>query len=131
MLQCARCTSSITASNRATNGHRFVFHSTEVAGSERHYVKDEPSVMPLEPSQPSYYVSYHHQEQDQSILRTPPLEFVTPDLIASRNRNMESNTVVSSITSSRRNEFQLRLLIVPPSCAETTNPPVASTSIFR
>lgn len=105
-LQCARCTSSITASNRATNGHRFVFHSTEVAGSERHYIKDEPSVVPYEPppALPTpYYTSYPIQEQNMTrsdFLRTPPLEYATPDLIALRNRNMESSSV--SLTSIRQ-----------------------------
>ena len=46
--QCSRCTSSITATNRATNGHRFVFHSTEIIASERYYIRDEPGVIPME-----------------------------------------------------------------------------------
>ncbi|KAF9529424.1 hypothetical protein CPB83DRAFT_906089 [Crepidotus variabilis] len=101
VIPCARCTSSITASNRATNGHRFVFHSTEVAGSERHYIKDEPSVVPYEPppALPTpYYTSYPIQEQTMTrsdFLRTPPLEYATPDLIALRNRNMESSSYLS------------------------------------
>ncbi|KAL1695428.1 hypothetical protein GGG16DRAFT_121651 [Schizophyllum commune] len=49
VIPCSRCTSSITANNRATNGHRFVFHSMEVVGSERHYVQDEPGVVPYDP----------------------------------------------------------------------------------
>ncbi|KAF9049839.1 FAM72 protein-domain-containing protein [Panaeolus papilionaceus] len=48
---CVRCTSSISANNRATNGHRFVFHSSEVIGTERHYVKGENGVNPIEPPQ--------------------------------------------------------------------------------
>jgi hypothetical protein len=48
--QCSRCTSSISATNRATNGHRFVFHSSEVVGMERHYIQDEPGVIPFEPT---------------------------------------------------------------------------------
>ncbi|TEB38413.1 hypothetical protein FA13DRAFT_1786197 [Coprinellus micaceus] len=46
---CTRCTSSISSSNRATNGHRFVFHSSEIVGTERHYVPNEPGVTPYEP----------------------------------------------------------------------------------
>lgn len=34
--------------NRATNGHRFVFHSAEVNASERHYIPDEPGINPEE-----------------------------------------------------------------------------------
>ncbi|KAJ3569854.1 hypothetical protein NP233_g4773 [Leucocoprinus birnbaumii] len=48
--KCTRCTSSISATNRATNGHRFVFHSSEVVGMERHYIQDEPGVIPYEPT---------------------------------------------------------------------------------
>ncbi|PFH50919.1 hypothetical protein AMATHDRAFT_75307 [Amanita thiersii Skay4041] len=49
VIPCNSCTSSITATNRVTNGHRFVFHSNEVAGTERHYVPDEPGVIPYDP----------------------------------------------------------------------------------
>ncbi|KAJ8076550.1 hypothetical protein PM082_000973 [Marasmius tenuissimus] len=48
VIPCIRCTSSITATNRATNGHRFVFHSSEVTGTERHYIPDEPGIMPFD-----------------------------------------------------------------------------------
>ncbi|KAF4599773.1 hypothetical protein EYR40_006874 [Pleurotus pulmonarius] len=49
VIPCTRCTSSITATNRATNGHRFVFHSSEIVGTERHYIEDEPGVIPYDP----------------------------------------------------------------------------------
>ena len=49
VAQCTRCTSSVSASNRVTNGHRFVFHSSEVSGTERHYVRGEPGVIPFGP----------------------------------------------------------------------------------
>jgi len=42
----------MSASNRSTNGHRFVFHSFEVAASERHYVAGEPGVIPYQPPPP-------------------------------------------------------------------------------
>lgn len=45
VIPCQRCTSSMTASHRMTNGHRFVFYSFEIAPSERHYVPEEPGVM--------------------------------------------------------------------------------------
>ncbi|KAI0312976.1 hypothetical protein OF83DRAFT_1269453 [Amylostereum chailletii] len=45
--QCPRCTSSMSAANRATNGHRFVFHSSEITASERHYIEHEPGVLPI------------------------------------------------------------------------------------
>lgn len=42
----------MSAGNRSTNGHRFVFHSFEVAASERHYVAGEPGVIPYHPPPP-------------------------------------------------------------------------------
>ncbi|KAJ7346736.1 hypothetical protein DFH08DRAFT_1006848 [Mycena albidolilacea] len=45
VIPCSRCTSSISTTNRATNGHRFVFHSSEIKASERHYISDEPGVI--------------------------------------------------------------------------------------
>ncbi|CAL1707453.1 unnamed protein product [Somion occarium] len=41
---CHRCTSSITVTNRTTNGHRFVFYSSEILACERHYVPGEEGV---------------------------------------------------------------------------------------
>ncbi|KAJ6625526.1 hypothetical protein B0H10DRAFT_2001740 [Mycena sp. CBHHK59/15] len=49
VVPCARCTSSISTTNRATNGHRFVFHSSEIKGTERHYIPNEPGVISFEP----------------------------------------------------------------------------------
>jgi len=46
VFPCARCTSSISATNRVTNGHRFVFHSSELVASERHYTPGEPGILP-------------------------------------------------------------------------------------
>lgn len=46
VFPCARCTSSISATNRVTNGHRFVFHSSELVASERHYAPGEPGILP-------------------------------------------------------------------------------------
>ena len=42
----------MSASNRSTNGHRFVFHSFEVTASERHYIAGEPGVIPYHPPPP-------------------------------------------------------------------------------
>ncbi|KAJ6500001.1 FAM72 protein-domain-containing protein [Mycena vitilis] len=50
---CTRCTSSISTTNRATNGHRFVFHSSEIKGTERLYITDEPGVIQAEPPPPA------------------------------------------------------------------------------
>ncbi|KAJ8457064.1 hypothetical protein ONZ51_g11754 [Trametes cubensis] len=47
---CQRCTSSITANNRSTNGHRFVFYSSEITACERHYVPGERGVSPVPPA---------------------------------------------------------------------------------
>ncbi|TFK90388.1 hypothetical protein K466DRAFT_484852 [Polyporus arcularius HHB13444] len=50
---CQRCTSSITVNNRATNGHRFVFYSSEITACERHYVRGERGVHPFHPPPPA------------------------------------------------------------------------------
>lgn len=42
----------MSASNRSTNGHRFVFHSFEITASERYYVPGEPGVIPYHPPPP-------------------------------------------------------------------------------
>ncbi|KAI0768736.1 hypothetical protein BD413DRAFT_605207 [Trametes elegans] len=49
---CVRCTSSITVNNRATNGHRFVFYSSEITAAERLYVPGESGVHPFHPPPP-------------------------------------------------------------------------------
>ncbi|CCM06930.1 uncharacterized protein FIBRA_09242 [Fibroporia radiculosa] len=49
---CRRCTSSISLSNRTTNGHRFVFYSAEVSAGERHYLAGERGVVPFHPVPP-------------------------------------------------------------------------------
>ncbi|KAJ6587032.1 hypothetical protein DFH09DRAFT_1142357 [Mycena vulgaris] len=95
VIPCARCTSSISTTNRATNGHRFVFHSEKILGMERHYIPDEAGVvlsdmtpaLPPAPALPSYtasalhsglhhYPSAFHPHHSQSLaaayLPTPP-----------------------------------------------------------
>jgi len=42
----------MSANNRSTNGHRFVFHSFEISASERHHVAGEPGVIPYHPPPP-------------------------------------------------------------------------------
>lgn len=42
----------MSASNRSTNGHRFVFHSFEIIASERYYIVGEPGVIPYHPPPP-------------------------------------------------------------------------------
>jgi hypothetical protein len=56
VIQCARCTQSVGTTQRATNGHRFVFHAAEIVASERHYVLNEHGVRrTLPPAQPSSF----------------------------------------------------------------------------
>ncbi|KAJ7076385.1 hypothetical protein B0H15DRAFT_864366 [Mycena belliarum] len=46
VIPCARCTSSIGPTIRATTyGHRFVFHSKFITGTERHYIHGEAGVI--------------------------------------------------------------------------------------
>ncbi|KAJ6499192.1 FAM72 protein-domain-containing protein [Mycena sanguinolenta] len=59
VIPCARCTSSISTTNRATNGHRFVFHSGEILGTERRYITDEPGVISIEATpSPTVFAPY-------------------------------------------------------------------------
>ncbi|KAF5380378.1 hypothetical protein D9615_004505 [Tricholomella constricta] len=74
VIPCARCTSSITATNRATNGHRFVFHSSEITATERHYIAEEPSVIPYDPV--AVTVS---SESSASHPAHPPMQASHPD----------------------------------------------------
>ncbi|KIK28008.1 hypothetical protein PISMIDRAFT_92007 [Pisolithus microcarpus 441] len=73
VVPCSRCT-SVTANNRATNGHRFVFHSSEVLATVRHHIPNEPGVIamdyhpqppssppPLTPSYPTSFDGPVHQ----------------------------------------------------------------------
>lgn len=48
IVPCSRCTFSLSETNRATNGHRFVFQSSEVSGTERHYVPNEKDIIPFD-----------------------------------------------------------------------------------
>ncbi|KAF8894953.1 hypothetical protein CPB84DRAFT_1782739 [Gymnopilus junonius] len=119
VLPCVRCTSSVNATNRATNGHRFVFHSSEVVGTERHYVQGELGVIPFGPAifvpppplvvPNTHHVSYPsppypHYTQRPSLSRsssppvfrsgylpTPPLEFATPEYTSSGYQSPESH----------------------------------------
>ncbi|KAF8210387.1 hypothetical protein K438DRAFT_2011791 [Mycena galopus ATCC 62051] len=58
VIPCARCTSSISTTNRATNGHRFVFHSSEIKATERHYITDEPGVILTATPPPPVFAAY-------------------------------------------------------------------------
>ncbi|KAE9411352.1 hypothetical protein BT96DRAFT_961284 [Gymnopus androsaceus JB14] len=86
VIPCARCTSSISASNRTTNGHRFVFHSSEVVGTERHYVPGEPGVIPFESvpvavSPPPHDSRIQYRDVYLPHAHTPPIEYLpTPPL---------------------------------------------------
>ncbi|KAF8265804.1 FAM72 protein-domain-containing protein [Lactarius quietus] len=72
VFPCARCTSSISTSNRVTNGHRFVFHSPELIASERHYTPGELGILPA-------YNGSSSSSQNSSL---SPRSFLpgTPDL---------------------------------------------------
>ncbi|KAF8806438.1 hypothetical protein BYT27DRAFT_7101767 [Phlegmacium glaucopus] len=87
---CSRCTSSISATNRVTNGHRFVFQSGEVLSTERHYIPNEKGVIPFDTTnintasflQPDTYpappqLNLYRSRRD-SLSTPPPLEFASP-----------------------------------------------------
>ncbi|KAF7306148.1 hypothetical protein HMN09_00770100 [Mycena chlorophos] len=81
---CARCSASISSSSRSTNGHRFVFHSTEIVGTERHYIDQEPGVIAYRPTsnavyyrRPPFSLDHSHALADASrpgYLVSPPLD---------------------------------------------------------
>ncbi|KAI0958394.1 hypothetical protein AcV7_004225 [Taiwanofungus camphoratus] len=80
---CVRCTSSITANNRTTNGHRFVFYSSEVCASERHYVPGERGVLPFHPPRGSAAAASHvRPPRRHSLVRVLPLPARGPDYLS-------------------------------------------------
>lgn len=86
VVPCIRCTSSMTVTNRTTNGHRFVFYSSEIAASERYYVSGElgvvtPAYLPHLPSSPptsSPGLSPPHSTRRSSITLSPGQTPSTP-----------------------------------------------------
>ncbi|KAF5370819.1 hypothetical protein D9758_001980 [Tetrapyrgos nigripes] len=70
VIPCVRCTSSISTTNRATNGHRFVFHSSEVVASKRYYIPDEPGVIPFE-NTPVAMSPVHHYTPSPDLAHIP------------------------------------------------------------
>ncbi|KAI0081292.1 hypothetical protein K474DRAFT_1588173, partial [Panus rudis PR-1116 ss-1] len=100
---CQRCTTSVTVTNRATNGHRFVFYSGEIVASERHYVPGERginaavvtgTVHPVTES-PSHSRMVSGETVSDAPSSPPPLEYVDDILSA-----MPSSFSFSDITSS-------------------------------
>jgi hypothetical protein len=56
VYQCSRCIKFTAQNNRQTNGHQFMFHSSEVVGSVRLYVSGELSILLslLSPASPTW-----------------------------------------------------------------------------
>ncbi|KXN85354.1 Protein FAM72A [Leucoagaricus sp. SymC.cos] len=106
VIPCTRCTSSISATNRATNGHRFVFHSSEVVGLERHYVQDEPGVTPYEPTEsiptptlePANPLVVAVPSVTSSDLSSPPFYSYPRPSQDSRTSNRRSSATSSTLT---------------------------------
>jgi len=107
VIPCTRCTSSISSTNRATNGHRFVFHATEVVGTERRYIPDEPGVIPYEPlgvpitpdpdNQTSLYSSMNSRHMDNPFPRSPsPSHTHFSDYLPTPPLELADSTVVPS-----------------------------------
>lgn len=114
-LQCSRCTSSITATNRATNGHRFVFHSSEISGTERHYIPDEPGVIPFDPAPVAVSSSHMASTSPPPVYPPPPRESYFSRHFQTAHPNGYSST--SSVQSDH--------LPMPP--MEFADPVIAST----
>jgi len=79
VIPCQRCTSSMSASNRSTNGHRFVFHSSEIVASERYYVAGEPGVIPYQqpppPLCPAVRMIPGSTHPSSTSINGPPIRF--------------------------------------------------------
>jgi len=72
VVPCARCTSSGSSTNRVTNGHRFVFHSSELIASERYYTPGEPGILPAYTKRPSSSLSPNLAWSPRSFLPSTP-----------------------------------------------------------
>jgi hypothetical protein len=73
VVQCTRCTSAVTATNRATNGHRFVFYSNQITNTQRYYVPNEPGVnLFVNATPPHQQGPYHHQNVSPGYIPPPP-----------------------------------------------------------
>ena len=58
----------MAAKNTVTNGHRFVFYSSEVLAVERHYIKGEPGIISLDPSALSIHTAPEAEESTRGTL---------------------------------------------------------------
>ncbi|KAI0674757.1 hypothetical protein C8Q78DRAFT_497996 [Trametes maxima] len=99
---CQRCTSSITANNRATNGHRFVFYSSEITAGERHYVPGERGVSPFHhpPASASASVQAVQTSMAGMYVSLPARQFVPPLPSPARPSNPAPSSPTSSVPSS-------------------------------
>ena len=73
IFQCSRCTFSLSETKRATNGHRFVFQSSEVSGTERRYVSNEKGIIPFDTRGINTVEPYTHPID--SLTTAPALDF--------------------------------------------------------
>jgi hypothetical protein len=112
ILQCSRCTFSLSETNRATNGHRFVFQSTEVLSTERRYVPNEKGIIPFDTTgintlpphtYPTQRLNLYHADnpadsygQVDSLSTAPALEY-TNILDYSQQQPLEHDTWVVSL----------------------------------
>ncbi|KAI8975872.1 hypothetical protein BD414DRAFT_497182 [Trametes punicea] len=100
---CQRCTSSITANNRSTNGHRFVFYSSEITASERHYVPGEPGVTAFHPPPPASSSAQTAQSGLTNIsvgTGTPPRQAVGHQPGSPSGSTMSTPSFMPSLVSS-------------------------------
>ncbi|KAH9952971.1 FAM72 protein-domain-containing protein [Russula dissimulans] len=89
VVPCARCTNSSSAMDRVTNGHRFVFHSSELIASERHYMSGERGILPVYTEPPP---------SSSPLPALSPQSFLPPSLNSADTRS--SSTTSSAITLS-------------------------------
>jgi len=92
VVPCARCTNSSSAMDRVTNGHRFVFHSSELIASERHYMSGERGILP---------VYTEASASSPPIPARSPRSFLppSPDFVDMRSSSTTSPTMTSSYST--------------------------------
>ncbi|KAJ7703087.1 hypothetical protein B0H17DRAFT_1041565 [Mycena rosella] len=152
VIPCARCTSSISTTNRATNGHRFVFHSNFITGTERYYIPDEAGVIlsetspapPLPPALPSYTASALHNglhrypsafppHHSQSLAAAARLDYLpTPPLDVQDASPISSNPTSPTVPSFPFTQDSSHLIMESPPLTLPHSPrPVPHTDHYH
>ncbi|KAI0093372.1 hypothetical protein BDY19DRAFT_1045586 [Irpex rosettiformis] len=127
VVPCIRCTSSTAGTNRTTNGHRFVFYSSEIAASERHHVAGEsgivsPAFSPRASSRPP--TSSNASLSPQPV-HEPSHILISPRPPSTPNRRRHTSASLLDPLSQRRMQEPLASPdnLSPPPLEPVTPPP--------